>query len=361
MSSTVDNINTNIINKLNELQRIINIYEGYELSDRDNGLVKLLNNNTEELMSIYEFGSIDILKDYYQCTKDDDKVIYYKRFLKFINNENIIGKLKKIYTACRKIQKCYEIDDNNIYDAFNKYDYASVDIECIDKINDHCSCGNQLQIESKTSEAICNKCGSTEKLYGIVFEDEQFFYQEGQRTKHGKYDPTKHCKFWVDRIQAKESAEIPEKIINAIKRRIKRDNLWLERLNCNVIRSYLKEIRETGYNDHVPLIRKIITGQEPQQLTDYELKLIYVYFSRVMQIYNKTKPDNKLNSPYHPFFVYKILEQILKKPDDRLRREEILSSIHLQSRDTLINHDNIWIPICAEIPEFTYIPTDSSR
>jgi hypothetical protein len=360
MSSTIDNTNTNILNKIHELQRIIDIYDRYNLDEKDNIAIMTLLENIDELLTSYEFGSIDILKGYYQAS-DADKQQHYKRYMKFITTENVVGKLKRIYTHCRKLQKSYEIDDEDLYDAFCKYDYASIDVDPVDKIGNSCACGHQMHVESKTSESICNKCGSTEKLYGVVFEDEQFFYQEGQRTKHGKYDPTKHCKFWVDRIQAKESAEIPEKIINTIKRRIKRDNVWLERLNCSIIRDYLKEIKETGYNDHIPLIRKIITGVEPPQLTDYELKLVYVYFNRVMQIYNKTKPDDKLNSPYHPFFVYKILEQILKKPDDRLRRDEILSSIHLQSRETLINHDLIWHSICAEIADFTYIPTDGNK
>lgn len=361
MSSTIDNTNTNIINKINALRKIICVYTSYDLDEKDNIAVKLAETDTDELLYIYEFGSIDILKDYYRSSTDDDRQTYYKKYMKFVNTENIVSKLKRIYITCRRMHKLYAIQDDSLNEEFCKYDYLAVDVDYIDKINDKCQCGHQLQVESKTSESICNKCGATEKIYGVVFEDEQFFYQEGQRTKHGKYDPTKHCKFWVDRIQARESADIPNNIINAIKRRIKRDNIWLERLTCGTIRGYLKEIRKTQYNDHVSLIRKIITGAEPPQLTDHELKLIYVYFSRVMQIYSKTKPDNKLNSPYHPFFVYKILEQILKKPDDRLRRDEILSSIHLQSRETLINHDQLWAPICTEIPEFTYIPTDNSR
>ena len=82
-----------------------------------------------------------------------------------------------------------------------------------------------------------------------------------------------------------------------------------------------------------------------------------MYFNLVMQIFNKTKADDISNSPYHPFFVYKIIEQILKKPEEYNRKRNILSCIHLQAPNTLINHDLIWAPICAQIPEFAYIPT----
>ena len=41
-----------------------------------------------------------------------------------------------------------------------------------------------------------------------------------------------------------------------------------------------------------------------------------------------------------------------------MRKKEILSCIHLQSFQTLCANDVIWVPICARIPEFVYIPTD---
>jgi len=355
--STIDNIDTNIMLKIHNLQTIIEIYDGYDLDDRDNIHIKSFIELLNDLLSVYEFGSIDILKGYYQeNSTDDTRRTYYIKYIKFVNTENILGILKRIYNYCKKIQKTYDINSEILTRSLSDFDNVAIDIDCTDKLSESCICGASGKIESKTSESIC-KCGKIEKLKGIVFEDEQFYYQEGQRTKHGKYDPTKHCKFWVDRIQARESAEIPESLIRAVKSKVRRDNIWLENLTCGIIRGYLKELKKTRYNDHVPLIRKTITGIEPPQLTDHELKLVYVYFGRVMQIFNKTKPDKTFNSPYHPFFVYKILEQILKKPENKQRKDEILACIHLQSRDTLINHDIIWAPICKEIPEFTYIPT----
>ena len=133
----------------------------------------------------------------------------------------------------------------------------------------------------------------------------------------------------------------------------------MEQLTCEMIRTYLKELHLTIYNDHVPLIRKEITKNEPAQLTDHELKLIYVYFGRVIQIFNKIKTTNKPNCPYHPYFIYKIIEQLLNKQEFQSRKKEILSNIHLQSRETLIDNDLLWSLIVVHIPEFTYCPTES--
>lgn len=360
MSGTIDAINANILSKIEHLNNIICTYNKYELNECDNTVVEQLNKDIEELDDDYRFDSLDILKKYYKANDDDERTKLHKNFIIFVNNSNVSTRIKRIHQACKRIRKIYEINDDGIANSFMKYDHSSLEVDTVYKNNNACSCGASYTIDSKTAKNICIKCGHTEKLYGVVFEDDQFFYQEGQRTKHGKYDPTKHCKFWVDRIQAKESTEIPEVVINKIKTGIKRDQLWLERITCKDIRKYLKEIDRTDLNSHVSLIKKLITKIEPPQFSEQELKLIYMYFSRIMQIHNRTKFDDgsgNSNSPYHPFFVYKIVEQILNKPAHKHRCQEILSSIHLQSRDTLIKNDRIWQEVCNEIPEFTYIPT----
>jgi len=153
--------------------------------------------------------------------------------------------------------------------------------------------------------------------------------------------------------------EIPNEIINGIKKCIKRDKIWIENLTCETIRSYLKQLKETSYNNHIPLIKKIITGVEPAQLTEHETQLVYMYFGIVIQIFGKIKGDEKANCPYHPFFIYKIIEQVLKGGKNEKRKSNILQSIHLQSRDTLIENDRLWFSICDLIPEFTKKATDA--
>lgn len=360
--STIDNINTNIITKITELQKIANIVNTYELEEKDALLIQSFINELDEILAQYEFGTIDVLKEYYQCTEDMKKIDLYNKYIKYISSENIVGKIKRIYAYCQKLIRVYDLHESDLDDAIQTYDSTYLNIEINDKAftNVYCKCNAPYNIDAKTSESVCKKCGNSEKLYGIVFEDEQFFYQEGQRTKHGKYDPIKHCRFWIDRIEAKESVDNIDYVVNKVKMCVKRDRIWLESLTCEMIRAYLKELRETDYNNHVALIKKKITNKEPAYLTDHERKKMYFYFSIAVQNYSRTKPDYKSSCPYHPYFIYKIAEQILNTSEDRIRKEEILSTIHLQSRETLIENDRIWEPICAEIPEFKYCPTNSS-
>lgn len=243
-----------------------------------------------------------------------------------------------------------------------QYKDIPLDIRCNDPQTTVCvKCDPRsnsiMEIDEVTSELVCHNCGTIQKLYGEVFADEQFYYQEGQRNKHGKYDPTKHCKFWIERIQAKENVSIPDEVINQIKRCMRRDNMYVDTLTCETIRGYLKQLKLTTYNNNVPLIRKLITRKEIPEFTERELKLIYKYFSIVIDVFSKIKSEDKSNCPYHPYFIYKIVEQIIYKPEDINRKKEILSSIHLQSRETINDNDKTWFEICEYIKEFQPMPT----
>lgn len=391
MSSTIDNVCININVKFSVLEELLENF-----ADQINGKDKIyIENNIHKLKDInetYLVESLKILNDFYETTDCDIKKKLHNQFIKSFHSNNILGELDKLYNYCKKIKKKYTtliiLKDNikesefihkpvssenndgaliihtspkkNIqsgYDElFKKYENAIINESFLNTKSDICSkCQIPYNIEEKYAEYICKNCGMSEKMSGVVFQDDQFFYQEGHRTKHGKYDPVKHAKCWLDRIQAREITNIPKELLNSIKSYIKKEQIYLSKITCDSIRGYLKRLKKTEYNNHVPLILKLITGIEPAQLTDHEIHLINMYFGIVIQIYSNIKSDP--NCPYHPFFIYKIIEQILQNPKDEHRKNSILSCIHLQSRSTLIENDKLWFSICDRIPKFTKIPT----
>lgn len=372
MSGTIETTNNNIVTKLNAICSIINIFKSNKITLED----KLIN-EIEDLKEEYEMGSINILSEYFNISNnfstdnaDEKKNItklkksYFYSYQAFIRKENIISRLDRSMNIIKRYIQNTKLDKDliqNVYKYIKNYNNSTVD-KCIKEIiYETCECANKMDIDPTSSTLICKKCGVSKVLFGTVFEDDQFYYQEGQRTKHGTYDPSKHCRFWVERIQARETTDIDEKMIIDIKKCIKRDKIKNKnQITCAQVRIYLRQIGKTNYNEHIPLIRKLITGISPPQLTDYEMQLIHIYFDKVIHIFDDIKPPEKTNCPYHPYFIYKIIEQIIKKPVDRIRKCHILSCIHLQSRDTVINNDLLWKVIIIKIPEFTYIPTDKN-
>lgn len=361
MSSTIEAISDNIDKQIDLLSSGLRLVELDCLNETYQKLLLDINKDFVDTCETYYTDCIGILIEYYAVKEANDRQELHDRFVKAFHSNNIIGRFDRVHHVIYQIRQKYKILNIDLTKILRDYRLITIDESFKNNSSDVCpNCSTPYEIEEKTVEYTCRTCGLTEKMKGVVFEDEQFYYQEGHRTKHGKYDPIKHAKFWLDRIQAKENTTIPDNVLGSVKKHIQQDSLWVDKIDCETVRYYLKKSKLTAYNNHVSLIRKLITGKQPEQLTDHEIGLVYMHFSMVIQQFEIIKNKNKSNCPYHPFFIYKIIEQILKHPRDRIRRINILSCIHLQSRDTLIENDKLWFSIIDNLPDsnFTKLSTD---
>lgn len=362
MSTTIDNICTNIETKFDSIKSLFNIYNNYELLDEDNQIVTESLQKIDDLKESYVSSTLCILSDYYMCEDEATKKQLYNKFIQAFHSSNIIGDLERIFSNYTKFKKKYKISDPEIAVRAKSFETSHVDEQFENVGSDFCTnCNRPYEIDEKISQYFCKKCAKQEKMDGAVFMDEQFFYQEGKRTKHGKYDSIKYAKLRLDCMQGKETTEIPNNVINDVKKCIKREQLWIENLNCEIIRKYLKMTGHTDYNHHAPKIMFIITGIPLVTLTEQEETRVLMYISRILQIFRKINGDDDSNCPYHPYFLYKTIEQVLKSPRDAKRRKSLLSCAHLQARNTLIVKDKLWFLICDDIPEFTKIPTEANK
>jgi hypothetical protein len=351
---TIENLNKAIIGKVKGIRRAIKLLEA-------NGVPAVtVKTRLDDMHKAYMLTSVGILNRYFlfvQGTKGNDffrqKDHFLSNFQRLIKRENYLAELAYLRgmlverSPSKLRQKIINLMDS-MQVSFSRCK-PSTYVDCS-------ACGTRMSVAPNMSMMLCVSCGVKERLQGMIFEDDQFFHQEGQRTKHGNYEPTKHCKLWVDCIQAREHKEIPAKVIEAVKREAQKDKVrFVRHLTCRQIRKYLQKTGYSSYNINTPLIRKLITGIMPPQLTDLEMRKIHIYFDRIIAIYAEIKPPNKTNTNYHPYYIMKILEQIIK---NRKRRREMIVCIHLQSSETLIEHDLLWKKICARIDDFTYKPTD---
>lgn len=370
---TVEANHSNILHKLDLVGGAIRILDEYDLK-------KMINTITHDrygyvvrlytyARNTYEMDVVDVLTSYYDESIDtrvpQPKAIISDTYGMRVISENYIGNLNQ---CMRFIEDLYKHMRTNIdvgagfdklSDMIHRFKRSPISIGVKGIDYDICVCGADMEIFPMMSEIVCPSCGIIAMMYGTVFEDSQFYSQEGQRSKHGTYEPSRHCKFWVHRIQARENTDIPKKCIDQLVQCMRRDGVIDgRRLMCSQIRQYLKETRNTEFNDHVPLIRKIITGIAPPQLSGPELRVLYNLFDKTVNVFETVKPSTKSNTMYYPYIIYKILE--LSMPGNRIRKKKILECIHLQSRDTLIANDNIWEKICNIVSSIRgkYKPTD---
>lgn len=238
---------------------------------------------------------------------------------------------------------------------------------------DRCpACGADMVVDAGRSTLRCAapNCGAVRELVGTVFDDSQFYSQEGQKAKSGTFNPNRHFQFWWTHILAREPDDeigdksdpdnmYGEKLLVALRAIVARNRCILRLLNVNDIRSMLRETGRTELNKNAPLLLKKLTGVGPPSICDAIAARVENLFSKAIEIGERVRRNGRVNRNYYPYYIYKILDQILPESDFENRRA--LYYIYIQSRETVEADDADWERICSEMDEITYTPTDRTK
>lgn len=233
-------------------------------------------------------------------------------------------------------------------------------------------CNNTVSVDSTRSELHCNdqECGAVRLLVGTMFEDNNFYNQEGNKSKSGTFNPNRHFQFWWVHLLAREPEEeigtrndvnnqYGEQLLANIRRIIIRDNRILQLLTVMDIRNMLRELGKSSLNKNIPLIMKKLTGIGPPQIPDSISVKIENLFSKSIEIAERIRNNGRVNRNYYPYYIYKILDHVLPKNDIINRR--VMFYIYIQSKETVESNDEDWELICNELEEIPYTPTDRTE
>lgn len=279
-------------------------------------------------------------------------------------NDTLTALAQDLESLFSKHEPAPKIDLTSLFKTYKDHQIAIV-IQKL-RINICSVCNSTMTIFPETSEMRCDSldCGQIITLYGIVFEDSQFYNQQTICTKSKRYDPNGHLSKWIDTIQAKEDHHFTQDIITAIDevamREYARDGRLrpMTNLRCETVRKWLQNAKFTNSYNHAPLLRKIITGMHgppivPPELTAEERQDILVECSLSLREYEtairnpdllrRIEKDRVSNKCYYPYILWQIINLRIK---DQRRRRHLLECIHLQSDKTLRNNDIIWKVIC---------------
>lgn len=231
-------------------------------------------------------------------------------------------------------------------------------------------CAQEMSVDADTSELACAGCGKVRVLVGTVFDDAQFYNQEGQKAKSGSFNPNRHYRFWMDRILAREPEEelgdkddpentCGEKLLAHLRGIVRRDRKILRLLTVDDTRTMLRETGQTDLNKNVPLIMRRLTGVGPPSLAESLCQRVEKLFSKAIEIGERVRPADRTNRNYYPYYIYKILDAILEEGD--LENRRVLYYIYMQGQDTLDKNDREWEEICAELPEIAWVATSRAK
>ena len=190
---------------------------------------------------------------------------------------------------------------------------------------------------------VCTECGECDN--GII-ESEANNYKDPIIEKPTfPYKRKNHFCEWLSQFQAKESSEIPDDVIQKIKKELDKMHYSNKKINETKIskfKSILKTLKLNGYYNHVPHIKSKITGiPAPALSRDAETEFKNM-FDLIQGPYEKHKPKTRVNFLSYAYVLNKFC--CIKKLDCYKDYFPLL-----KNKSKKIAHDKIWKNICQSL------------
>jgi hypothetical protein len=308
--------------------------------------LKLILENDPE---IQEFATIySKIKD----LENDNQRINTKEIEYYVNTKNITS---DYYKSCDKTKTKITIDDffkntkrdteSNRHELLNQYLQVTRPSER-KTIKQTCSmckdCNVDLIIMCDKLQC-CPKCG---REYNDVFVNETIknlngtYSYTGDVQKYSIYQRKHHFRDWLKQIQGKESVEIPDDVINTVKKELEKMRFSsLETLDNTTVRDVLKKHNLVKFYENIYQIIFRINGIRPPSLSVEQEERLISLFKEVEEPFHLFKAEERKNILRYSYIIYKLCQ--LLEYDDLLSRFRLL-----KNRGKLILQDQVWSKIC---------------
>ena len=188
----------------------------------------------------------------------------------------------------------------------------------------------------------CPRCGHEEF---ILIDSEKPSYKDPPREiTYFAYKKINHFNEWLAQFQAKENTDIPQDVIEAVMRELRKERISdPKKVKKDKIREVLQKLKFSKMYDHVQQIKNRIQ-QQMTMLTlskEMEEKLQHM-FKEIQPAFIKYCPANRSNFLSYPYVLYKLCQL--------LEMDEFLPCFQLlKSREKLYQQDQVWQKICQEM------------
>lgn len=255
--------------------------------------------------------------------------------------------LDDFITSQKTDTRADDLDDylSHVYDT-----YPSSKVKFKEKQNhlicDSCS-GDIIEDRAKGTRS-CQVCG---KMSICFIESERPSYlDQPQDQSYFCYKRINHFNENLNLVQARESTNIPEEVMNIIMgelRKIKITNM--KTLSVKKMKKILKKLKFNKYCEHAPHIVAKLNGVKPPRISSEVEDDLRHMFLKIQEPFARVCPKNRKNFLSYSYVLYKMLE--LKNLDEFLMYFPLL-----KSREKLYQQDIIWKGIC-EILRWEFIPS----
>jgi hypothetical protein len=211
------------------------------------------------------------------------------------------------------------------------------------------ACGEPVQLHTGLSMLVCVKCGAAQPFLDataalLSFSDDSYDYTSFS------YKRINHFCEWIAAMQAKETTEIPQSVLDSVMERLVVDRVEkTEDITVHKVREVLKKLKLRKYYEHTQLITCKITGRPPPRMTPTQEERIKLLFMAASTAFQQLCPPDRSNFLSYSFTLFKFSEL--------LGYTEFLPNFALlRGQAKLRRQDEIYKALCEAL-DWEFIPS----
>ncbi len=321
-----------------EIDKILDIEDTIKEKKRE---IKLLENEK----NLYLLDNSKYIFDYFESKKQissGDQVQNIKvlnSFFKIKSTNDDVNTDK--YVQSKKMYQEYWRNVNNEFT--NPQDYI---MSC-----DVCTlCGKgEMVPQDEEGIMICNNQNCGQFITYIVDSSKPNNKDPPNEVSYTAYIRLNHFKEILSQFQAKETTQIPEEVIDAIKARIRKERITdMKQINYDKMREILRKLGLNKYFEHIQYINSIF-GVKPPIMNEELHETLCVLFIEIQKPWAVHCPANRTNFFNYTYTLYqlcKLLDQTQYLPYIPMMKD----------REKQLEQDMIWKKVCGEL-DWEFFPT----
>jgi len=217
--------------------------------------------------------------------------------------------------------------------------------------SDICEKCNQGELIPQDEEGIliCNNHNCGAFITHIVDNAKPANKEPPNEVSYTAYIRLNHFKEILSQFQAKETTQIPEEVIEAIRARIKKERITdLSQLTYDKMRDILRKLNLNKYFEHIQYINSIF-GIKPPIMNEELHETLCVLFIEIQKPWALHCPANRTNFFNYTYTLYQLC--VLLNQTQYLPYIILMKDVDKQREQ-----DQIWKKVCQDL-DWEFIPS----
>jgi hypothetical protein len=211
-----------------------------------------------------------------------------------------------------------------------------------------CNVGEMIP-QDEEGILICNNKDCGRFITYIVDSSKPSSKEPPSEVSYTAYIRLNHFKEILSQFQAKETTQIPEEVIDAIRARIKKERITdMAVINYDKMREILRKLGLNKYFEHIQYINSLL-GIKPPIMNEELHETLCVLFIEIQKPWAVHCPPNRTNFFNYTYTLYQLcvlLDQTQYLPYIPMMKD----------REKQLEQDMVWKKVCMDL-DWEFFPT----